>query len=51
MNDALTQLGLAYKYKANRISQETLPDPLKNDFFPGFVGKEEFPKTVHEMQK
>jgi hypothetical protein len=25
-------------------------DPLKNDFFPGFVGKEEFPKTVHEMQ-
>jgi hypothetical protein len=47
----LTQLGLAYKYKANMISQETLPDPLKDDSFRDFVGKEEFVKAVHAMQK
>ena len=40
MNDTLTQLGLAYKYKANWISQETLPDPLKGDSFRNRVGKE-----------
>ncbi|MGA7929910.1 MAG: hypothetical protein WCA20_28430 [Candidatus Sulfotelmatobacter sp.] len=42
MNDALTPLGLAYNYKANLISRETLPDPLKD---------EEFVKTVHEIEK
>jgi hypothetical protein len=50
-NDALTQLGLAYKYKANRISQETLPDPLKGDSFRHRVGKEELVKTVHAIEK
>jgi tetratricopeptide (TPR) repeat protein len=51
MNDALTQLRLAYKYKANVISGETLPDPLKDDSFRHFLGKEDFVKAVHEMQK
>jgi tetratricopeptide (TPR) repeat protein len=51
MNDALTQLRLVYKYKANVISGETLPDPLKDDSFRHFVDKEEFVKAVHEMQK
>jgi hypothetical protein len=51
MNDALTQLGLAYKYKANVISGETLPDPLKDDSFRRFVGKEDFVRAVREMQK
>jgi hypothetical protein len=51
MNDALTQLGLAYNYKANLISRETLPDPLKDDSFRDFVGQEEFVKTVHEIEK
>jgi len=51
MNDALTQLRLAYKYKANMIAGETLPDPLKDDSFRKFVHKEEFVKAVREMQK
>jgi tetratricopeptide (TPR) repeat protein len=51
MNDALTQLRLAYKYKANMIAGEMLPDPLKDDSFRNFVDKEEFVKAVREMQK
>jgi tetratricopeptide (TPR) repeat protein len=51
MNDALAQLRLVYKYKTNMIDGETLPDPLKDDSFRHFVGKDEFVKAVHEMQK
>jgi len=51
VDDALAQLRLAYKYKANMIAGETLPDPLKDDSFRHFVGNEEFVKAVHEMQK
>jgi hypothetical protein len=51
MNDALTQLRLAYKYKANMIAGEVFPDPLKDDSFRRFVDKEEFVKAVREMQK
>jgi tetratricopeptide (TPR) repeat protein len=51
MSDALTQLRLAYKYKANMIAGERLPDPLKEDSFRRFVDKEDFVKAVHEMQK
>jgi tetratricopeptide (TPR) repeat protein len=51
MSDALAQLRLAYKYKANMIAGETFPDPLKDDSFRRFVDKEEFVKAVHEMQK
>jgi hypothetical protein len=51
MDDALTQLRLAYKYKANSIPGEGIPDPLKDDSFRHFVAKEDFVKAVHEMQK
>jgi len=51
MDDALAQLRLAYKYKANSIPGEGIPDPLKDDSFRRFVGNEEFVKAVHEMQK
>jgi hypothetical protein len=51
MNDATTQLRLAYKYKANIIAGETLPDPLQDDSFKRFVHNEEFVKAVHEMQQ
>lgn len=50
MNDALTQLRLFYKYKANMIAGEMLPDPVKDDSFRHFVGKEEFVNAVHEMR-
>jgi hypothetical protein len=51
MSDALAQLRLAYRYKANMIAGETLPDPLKDDSFRHFVDKEEFFKAVREMRK
>jgi tetratricopeptide (TPR) repeat protein len=51
MDDALAQLRLAYKYKANSIPGEGIPDPLKDDSFRHFVGNEEFVKAVHEMRK
>jgi hypothetical protein len=51
MDDALAQLRLAYKYKANSISGEGIPDPLNDDSFRSFVGDESFVKAVHEMQK
>jgi tetratricopeptide (TPR) repeat protein len=51
MDDALAQLRLAYKYKANSIPGEGIPDPLKDDSFQRFVGNEAFVKAVHEMQK
>jgi tetratricopeptide (TPR) repeat protein len=50
MNEALAQLKLAYKYKANMIAGETLPDPLHDDSFRHFVHNEEFIKALHEMQ-
>src|SRR5450631_847493 len=51
MNDTLTELRQAYKYKANSIPGEGVPDPLKDDSFRHFVGKEEFVNAVLEMQK
>jgi hypothetical protein len=51
MDDALAQLRLAYRYKANSIPGEDIPDPLKDDSFRRFVSNEEFVKAVHEMQK
>jgi tetratricopeptide (TPR) repeat protein len=50
MNEAISQLRLAYKYKANMIAGETLPDPLQDDSFKRFVHNEEFGKAVHDMQ-
>jgi hypothetical protein len=51
MNDALTQLGLGYNYKADRISPETPPEPLKGDSFRNRVGKEKLVKTVDAIEK
>lgn len=50
MDESLDQLRLAYKYKANVIPGESLPDPLKDDSFRKFAGDEHFVKAVHEMQ-
>jgi tetratricopeptide (TPR) repeat protein len=51
MNEAITQLRTAFKYKANVLEGETMPDPLKDDSFRYFVDKEEFVEAVHDMQK
>ena len=51
MEESLEQLRLAYKYKANVISGESLPDPLKDDSFRKFVRDKKFVDAVHELQR
>jgi len=51
MEETLEQLRLAYKYKANVISGESLPDPLKDDSFRKFVRDKKFVAAVHELQQ
>jgi len=51
MDESLEQLRLAYKYKANVIPGESLPDPLKDDSFRKFVRDKKFVDAVHEMQQ
>ena len=51
MQQAIEELRLAYKYKANIIAGETLPDPLKDDSFRFFVNDDGFVKAVADMQK
>ena len=51
MDESLEQLRLAYKYKANVIPGESLPDPLKDDSFRKFVKDKKFVDAVHEIQR
>jgi tetratricopeptide (TPR) repeat protein len=51
MPEAIEELRLAYKYKANIIAGETMPDPIKDDSFRYFVGDNTFVKAVADMQK
>lgn len=51
MDQSLEQLRLAYKYKANVIPGESLPDPLKDDSFRKFRKDKKFVDAVHEMQR
>ncbi len=50
MDESLEQLRLVYKYKANVIPGESLPDPLKDDSFRKFVRDKKFVDAVHELQ-
>jgi len=51
MDESLEQLRLAYKFKANVIPGESLPDPIKDDSFRNFVKDKKFVDAVHEIQK
>ena len=52
MDEAIEQLRLAYKYRANMIPGEGgIPDPLKDDSFRKFVQNEKFVQAVHELQQ
>jgi predicted Zn-dependent protease len=51
MDESLDQLRLAYKYKANVVPGESLPDPLKDNSFRKFTADEHFKKAVHEMHR
>ena len=51
MEEALAQLRLVNKYKANMISGEPFPDPLQDDSFRFLVKNPAFVSAVREMQK
>jgi tetratricopeptide (TPR) repeat protein len=51
MEEAVEELRLAYRYKANMIAGETIPDPIKDDSFRYFAGNDSFVKAVTDMQK
>ena len=51
MEEALAQLRLAYKYRANVISGESFPDPMKDDSFRKFVKDKKFVDAVKDMQR
>ncbi len=51
MDESLEQLRLAYKFKANAIPGESLPDPLTDDSFRNFVKEKKFLDAVREMQR
>jgi tetratricopeptide (TPR) repeat protein len=51
MNESLDQLRQAYKYKANVIPGESLPDPLTDDSFRKVTKDERFVAAVHDMQR
>jgi predicted Zn-dependent protease len=51
MDESLEQLRFAYKYKANVIPGESLPDPLGDDSFRKFVKDKKFVAAVRELQQ
>lgn len=51
MQQSIEELRLAYKYKANMMAGETVPDPLKDDSFRFFVNDDGFVKAVTDIQK
>jgi len=50
MNESIEQLNLAFKYKANVIPGESLPDPLKDDSFRKSSHDKRFVDAVRDMQ-
>jgi predicted Zn-dependent protease len=50
MDDALAQLRLAYKNKANMTPGDKFPDSLKDDSFRNFVKDKRFLDAVRAMQ-
>jgi tetratricopeptide (TPR) repeat protein len=51
MDESLEQLRFTYKYKANTIPGESLPDPLTDDSFRKFVKHKSFVSAVRQMQQ
>jgi tetratricopeptide (TPR) repeat protein len=51
LDDALGELRLAFKYKANTIPGEGFPDPMTDDSFRKFTKDPKFVDAVKEMQR
>src|SRR5947209_6008730 len=50
MNQALDELRLAYKYKANLSTSDHMSDPLQDSCFGKFLKNKKFTQAVQEMQ-
>lgn len=50
-DNAIAQLRLAYKYKANMLKGERFPDPMTDSSFEKFRDGENFKKAIAEMKK
>lgn len=51
LSESISELRLAYKYKANGIPGETVPDPMQDDSFRYFTHNQTFVDAVRDMQK
>lgn len=51
MDESLEQLRLVYKYKANMIAGEVLPDPLHDSSFEKFVNDKKFLDSLRQIQQ
>lgn len=51
MSESLEQLSQAYRYKANVIPGESVPDPLQDTSFRKFVKDKKFLEAVDQMKK
>ena len=50
LQESVSELRLAYKYKANSIPGESIPDPMQDDSFRYFVHDQTFVDAVHNMR-
>lgn len=51
LDEAIAALKQAYKYKANMIKGETLPDPRKDDSFKKYLKNKKFTDALREFEK
>jgi len=51
LQDSISELRLAYKYRVNTIPGESIPDPMQDDSFRYFTHNQTFIDTVRDMQK
>jgi tetratricopeptide (TPR) repeat protein len=51
LQESISELRLAYKYKGNSIPGESIPDPMQDDSFRYFTRNQTFVDAVRNMQK
>lgn len=51
LQESISELRLAYKYKANSIPGESIPDPMQDDSSRYFTHNQTFIEAVRDMQK
>lgn len=51
LQESISELRLAYKYRVNSIPGESIPDPMQDDSFRYFTHNQIFIDAVRDMQK